>query len=141
MLKVVLDTNQFVSALISKQGPPAQLVQAWRERVYLLAMSKPLQKELERVLGYERLRRAYDIPHAEIHALFALIEHEAIMVPDPPSLTVIVEDPDDNHVLACAVAVEADYIVSGDQHLLGLRRYEGIEIVTARHFLTYCLKR
>jgi len=65
-----------------------------------------------------------------------LIDREAVVVANPPRLNVITEDPDDNDVLAVAAAAGADYIVSGDHHLLDLRRYRDITIVTAPEFLT-----
>lgn len=141
MLKVVLDTNQFVSSLLSTRGAPAQVLQMWRERVYLLVVSRAIQQEIERVLSYPKIRTKYRLASQDITALMDLIEREAVIVSDPPALHVITADPDDNEVLAAAVAVDADYIVSGDQHLLALRRYRGVMIVTAREFLQTVLHR
>ena len=59
----------------------------------------------------------------------------AQIVEPEEALSVIVEDPDDNRVLECAVKSQADVIVSGDRHLLRLANYQGISIVTVRHFL------
>lgn len=141
MLKVVLDTNQFVSSLLSTRGAPAQVLQLWRERVYLLVISRAIQEEIERVLSYPRIRTKYRLESHTITALMDLIEQEAVVVSKPPVLHVITADPDDNEVLATAVAAGAEYIVSGDQHLLALRRYQGVTIVTAREFLQTVLRR
>ncbi len=140
MLKVVLDTNQFVSSLLSRHGPSAQILQAWRNHAYVLVISRDIQQEIERVLTYPHIRTKYRLDQKQIDALMELIEREAAVISDPPRLDVITADPDDNKVLACAVAAQADYLVSGDQHLLVLRRYQGTEIVTARDFLQRCLK-
>lgn len=141
MLKVVLDTNQFVSSLLSARGASAQVLQMWRERVYLLVVSRAIQQEIERVLSYPTIRTKYRLASQDVTALMDLIEREAVIVSDPPALHVITADPDDNEVLAAAVAADADYSVSGDQHLLALRHYRSVMIVTAREFLQTVLHR
>lgn len=136
MRRVVLDINQFVSSIISAHGASAQVLQAWREHAYLLVISRTIQRDIERVLAYPKLRTKYRLDPKDVSALMELIEREAVVVANPPQLNVVTDDPDDNDVLAAAVAAGADYIVSGDHHLLDLRRYRGIAIVTAREFLT-----
>jgi hypothetical protein len=65
----------------------------------------------------------------------APIETDAMAVPGTTKVTVITDDPDDNMFLACAVEGQADFIVSGDPHLLSLSRFRGIPIATVREFL------
>jgi uncharacterized protein len=65
----------------------------------------------------------------------AKLESAALLVKPNLALQVIIDDPDDDRVLECAVAGEVDYIVSGDRHLLKLGSYQGISIVTAREFM------
>ena len=135
MLKVVLDTNQFISGAISKEGPPARLLKAWREHAYIIITSREILKEIERVLRYPRIKKKYRLKDEEIKSILALIEHEAVVLPEIPQIDVIKEDPDDNKILACALEVKANYIVSGDRHLLNLGRYKKTIILTARDFL------
>lgn len=66
MLRVVLDTNVFVSSLLVKEGLPAQVLNAWRERQYLLVISPPLIAEIQAVLKYPRIRRKYNLTKAPI---------------------------------------------------------------------------
>lgn len=135
MLKIVLDTNQFVSSLISKKGPPAQLLQAWYEHLFIMITSSEILKEIERVLHYPRIYQKYHLTKESIATLIAVIEHEAIVLFDTPKVDIIKEDPTDNKILACAVHAKADYVITGDRHLLDLRQYEDIGIVTPREFL------
>lgn len=135
MLKAVLDTNQFVSALISRTGPSARLLAAWRDRRFILIISPEIIGEIRKVLDYSHIKEKYNLSSAGVESALYLLEHEAVVVPDIPQISVIKEDPDDDKILACALAAEAGYIVSGDKHLLELGRYEGIRIVPAGEFL------
>ena len=138
MLKVVIDTNQFVSALISKQGKPAQLVNLWRNQHFILVTSPEIIAEIKKVLEYPHIAKKYKLKKADIQSLLVLIEHEAVIVPSLPVINVIKDDPDDNKFLACALASQAEYIVTGDQHLLTLCKYGSISIVTVKDFLLIC---
>jgi putative PIN family toxin of toxin-antitoxin system len=136
MLRVVLDTNLFVSSLLVKSGLPAQAMDAWRERKYLLITSPTLIAEIVDTFSYERIRRKYLVADEDVAQLISLLEKDALVVPGRTEISgVIPNDPDDEQVLVCAVEGQADLIVSGDRHLLELEEYRGIPIVTARQFL------
>ena len=138
MLKAVIDTNQFVSSLISKQGPSAQLIDRWRERRFILVTSPEIIAEIQRVLEYPHISKKYKLSKSDVQSLLTLIEHEAVVIPKLPAVHVIKDDPDDDKFLACAFAARAEYIVSGDQHLLSLGSYKSISIVTVKEFLLIC---
>lgn len=136
MLRVVLDTNVFVSSLLSKEGPAAQVLDAWRDRKYLLIISPDLAAEITSTLRYPRIRRRYRIAEVDVQALLDLLEADAVLVPGTADVAgTVAGDPDDEIVLACAVDGGADLVVSGDQHLLALRQFRRIKIVTIRSFL------
>ena len=135
MLKAVIDVNLFVSAVISKKGNPAKLLQLWRGRAFLVVISEQMIEELERVLRYPRVRTKYNLKDEDIGLAVGVIKKFAIVLPDLIKLNVIKEDHDDNKVLACALAAQADYIVSGDNHLLDLGVFENIPIVTVKGFI------
>ena len=135
MFKAVIDTNLFVSALISKKGSPARLLQLWRERAFLVIISEQMLKEIQRVLQYPRIKNKYNLKDEQIAQAVDTIKKFAIILPDIISLDVVKEDPDDNKVLGCALAVKADYIVSGDKVLLTLGGFEDIPIVAVKDFL------
>ena len=138
MLKAVIDTNQFVSSLISKQGPSAQLIDRWREQRFILVTSPEIIAEIQRVLKYPHISKKYKLSKSDAQSLLTLIEHEAVVIPKLPAVHVIKDDPDDDKFLACAFAARTEYIVSGDQHLLSLGSYKSISIVTVKEFLLIC---
>ncbi len=136
MLKVVLDTNVFVSSLLVRAGGPARLLDAWRERKYLLVTSPSILAEVRSTLNYPRIRRKYVIHDEDLDQLIDLLEHEALVVPGQANVSgAVPDDPSDEAILACAVDAEADLIVSGDRHLLGLGEYQGIAILTVGEFM------
>ena len=136
MLKVVLDTNVFVSSLLVRQGLPARVLDAWRERRYLLVISPAILSEIESTLRYPRIRRKYAVTDDDLTGLRTLLERDALLVPGNLSLAgALPDDPTDEKVLACAVEAAADLIVSGDRHLLDLGAYQDIPVLTARAFL------
>ena len=138
MLKAVIDTNQFVSSLISKQGPSAQLIDRWREQRFILVTSPEIIAEIQRVLEYPHISKKYKLNKSDVQSLLTLIAHEAVVIPKLPAVHVIKDDPDDDKFLACAFVARAEYIVSGDQHLLSLGSYKSISIVTVKEFLLIC---
>ncbi len=141
MLKVVLDTNVFVSSLLVKAGPPAQVLAAWRARSYLLIVSPALVGEVRATLEYPRIRRKYAITAEDVQELVDLFGHDALLVPGDDEATLravqgaVPDDPDDETILACALESGADLIVSGDRHLLGLGTFRGVPVLSVREFL------
>lgn len=136
MLKVVLDTNVFVSSLLVRSGSPAQVLDAWRERQYLLVISPAIVAEIRATLSYPRIRRKYAVTDEDVEQLIALLEQDALLVPGDAAVAgSIPQDPVDEMVLACAIDAQADLIVSGDHHLLDLGTYRSIPILTVRRFL------
>jgi len=129
-LKLVLDTNVFVSTLLKRSSAPGQILQAWRVGRLELLVSDPLYAELADVLGRRKLR-AYLEPELSQRFLELLRYYvkwvEVARVPKRA-----VRDPKDAMVLATALGGRADLIVSGDQDLLVLRRFRGIPILDSR---------
>jgi len=136
MLRVVLDTNVFVSSLLVKKGLPAQVLDVWRARRYLLVVSPAIIAEIQATLRYPRIQRKYALTNEDIEHLTNLLEQDALLVPGNAEIAgAVPEDPSDEMVLACALDGQADLIVSGDHHLLDLGTYQGIPILTVREFL------
>ena len=133
---VVLDTNVIVSAYLSAEGPPAEIIRRWEADVIEVATSSPLLVELERVLNYTHIRKYFKDPQENIETFIRTFRRVAIMVEPPDKLDIVKDDPSDNRVLECAVSSGAAYIITGDKHLLGLKELEGIVILSPTGFLT-----
>lgn len=131
-MKVVLDTNTVVSA-IAWEGLPRQILLALREGRHTFVTSAALLAELTSVLQYPKLKALAAHPFLPI-VLEWFFRPEHVVTPDE-RLSVINADPADNIVLEAAVAGKADVIVSGDRHLLDLREFQNIKILTAREFV------
>jgi len=100
-----------------------------------LVLSPPIIREIKRILLYPKIARYHRKTGHEIDAYFEDILLFALMVEGKNVPAVIKADPTDNKYLACAHEGEADYIVSGDHHLLDVGAYQGIPVVTASDFL------
>jgi len=136
MLRVVLDTNVFISSLLTKRGATAQVLKSWRQRRFLLVISPAIIAEITRVLRYPHIQNKYAVQEEDIIALADLLQQEALLVPGKSHVTgAIPADVDDEIILACAVDGMADCIVSGDRHLLDLGQFREIPIWTVREFL------
>ena len=136
MLRAVLDTNVFVSSLLNKTGAPARVLDSWRTGEYLLVTSPPIMGEIKAVLELARIREKYALTDYDIRQLLDLMEKDAIMVPGLSDVgNPIPQDPTDRIFLSCALEAGADVIVSGDRHLLNLKAFEGIPIMSVIEFL------
>jgi putative PIN family toxin of toxin-antitoxin system len=135
-MRVVLDANQFVSAVLVPVGHPAQILQAWRTRRFDLVLSPSIIAELRQVLLYPRLQSKHGWNPGQVDAFLAELVATAIIVPDEPAVQVVADDPTDDKYVACALIAGARYIVSGDEHLQKLGEYQGIQIVSPAAFLS-----
>lgn len=135
MLRTVLDTNIIVSGAISSSGPPYEVLEAWRYRKFVLIISSLIPKEVERVFEYPRIKESYHLDTKTIKAILARLKKYSVVTQGKLKVNEIKDDPTDNIFLACAKEGTADFIVTGDDHLLNLAVFQRIPIVTARHFL------
>jgi putative PIN family toxin of toxin-antitoxin system len=135
MMRVVLDANVLVSAVLSPRGTPAQILNAWRAEQFDLVISEAILAEISRVFRYPKIAKRHRWSEEQLQAFLDGLAHIAILTPGTLTLAVITDDPPDDRYLECAVEGEADYIVSGDQLLLRLGIYQGIPILTPRAFL------
>jgi len=129
-VRLVLDTNTVVSGLFWG-GLPGQLLDAARAGKVELYTSPALLGELARVLRRRKFSTRVERLSASVDELIEGYGELAQFVRPAAISPVVLADPEDDHVLACALAAKADFIVSGDSHLLSLKTYQGIAIVGA----------
>ena len=136
MLKAVLDTSILVSAFLKHEGVNAKVLLEGKNQ-YELYLSEDILEETSRVLlTYERIRKKYHYTDDEVLDYIETLRVVASeVVKKLPKIKVIERDPKDDPVLACALKVKADFIVSKDDHLKDLKEYRGIKIVSSQDFL------
>ena len=133
-MRLVIDTNILVSALLVATSLPAQLVVLWRAGRFDLLTAVEQLDELMRVTRYPKIRER--LPPAIAGRLVNDLRALAFMVDKLPVIDAS-PDPDDNYLLALAAAGGADFLVTGDKRdLLGIAVYESTKIVTVRDYLT-----
>ena len=126
-MKVVFDTNVLVSAFVT-EGVCAKLLGRARRRQFELVTCPFILKELETVL----LKKLSATKGETRQVLRILAEAISALVHPTQPVSGICRDPDDDHILSCAIAASADYLVTGDSDLLELREFRGIRIVAPR---------
>ncbi len=135
-IRAVLDTNLFVSGLFSSYGSVAKLQQLWLSGAFELAVSEEILEEIGETLQKSYIQKQLLLKPEEIYGILELIREKAFVVTkDQYKTDKITEDPDDNKFLGCALEAKAYFVVSGDNHLLSLKHFQGIQIVDATTFV------
>jgi putative PIN family toxin of toxin-antitoxin system len=127
--KLVVDTNVLVSGTISRYGASARILDAFRSGKIALVSSGVLLLEFEDVMRRPRIAARYPETVAGVEAYVEYFKKNATFVEGIPTRR-WVSDVKDDIVVACALEGDADFIVSGDRHLLNLKHIEGIPVVT-----------
>jgi putative PIN family toxin of toxin-antitoxin system len=130
--RVVLDTNVLVSALLFT-GKLSRIVDLWRQGKVIPLISKETFEELRAVLEYPKFSLAPDeiqsIIENEILPFFEVVEIQE-------KVRGACRDPGDDKFIACAVSASADFLVSGDKDLTGLKQYKTVKIIRVSEFLS-----
>lgn len=129
-MRVVLDTNVFVSAVFFT-GPPARILEAWRDGQVTLALSAPILDEYRRV----GLALATRYEGLDLEQLLTLLVVHSEVVEAPRFTEPACEDPDDEMFLECAAASGAAVIISGDKHLQRVSGWRGVQVLSPRQFV------
>ncbi len=129
MVRVVLDINVLVSAFRNK-GKSRSLLRMLMEK-YEIILSNQILAELADVLSRDK----FNVTNAQIDKFLSILVRYAIVVPVQSCSKIIIEDPDDDVILDTALCGKAEYIVSGDKHLLKIVRYRNVEILSVNDFL------
>lgn len=135
MIRIVLDTNLFVSAPLKPGSNPDIIFDSVKDEKVLLLLSETICHEISRVLTYPKIRKRFSASDEELKNFVQLLGDVAIITPGTLNLPPLDADPDDTKYLVCAIEGHADFIVSGDHHLTDLVKYQGIRIITPAEFI------
>ncbi|MBI5101851.1 MAG: putative toxin-antitoxin system toxin component, PIN family [Nitrospirae bacterium] len=135
MLKVVIDTNVLVSALLKGNSPPAFILALLRKRMMTLCLSKAIFEEYRAVLDREKFRH---IKEAATPLLLS-IKKGGLLVEPKLRIDVITADPADNKFLECAQAAQADFLITGNTKHFPFKHFEDTRIVSPKEFIEYAL--
>lgn len=125
----VLDTNVLVAAVIT-EGICARILRRAKEREFELAVCPFILAELEAVLT-----RKFSASKREVSETIALVREAATFIVERvEAVRGVCRDPDDDNILACALAARSDYLVTGDDDLLIVRRFHSTQIIPPRAF-------
>ncbi len=136
MLRVVFDSTVLVSAFLTQKQLSAQLLSQARRGVFSLYLSEAIVSETQQtLLESAHIRQRYVYPDDSVFAFTQGLRAAVHLVSDPPAISGVVRDPNDDMVIACAVAAQATYLVARDKDLLSLKHYQGTTIVTPEAFM------
>ena len=134
-MRVVFDTNIYISFLLSKDNSSiTKLLKAWEKGSFVVLLSRPILIEITRVLNSPKIRQLTQLNSEDIKDYLKIITRRAITLQPHTQLKLIKQDPTDNKFLNLAVDGRARYIISGDKHLLSLKKFKQIKIThTLKH--------
>ena len=137
MLSAVLDSAVLISAFLKPSGVADLVLNRAYERAFELFLAEEILAEPRRVLlEADRIRRRYVYPDASVHRFISGLRGIAQLTGPLLLLSgIVARDPNDDMIVACAVAAGADYIVTRDDDLLSLRTYESITMTTPEAFM------
>jgi len=132
-MRAVLDTNVFISGILWK-GTPHKIIELAEKQKIEIAISLEILEELAGVIKRPKfkpyLNQAESTPQQIVERVVSLTQ----VFLSTKRVTIIKIDPTDNMFLSCALASGASFIISGDKHLLNLKQYQGIKVISPAQF-------
>jgi uncharacterized protein len=140
MIKAVLDTTVLVSAFLNSLFPEGglslELFRFAQSNRFHLYIAEPILDEVQHtLLEVERIRRKYYYTTEEVEEFIQSLRLVSYFVESIPEIYVIERDPEDNKILACAIAIQTDYVITRDLDLLDIGSYQSIEIIKPEYFI------
>jgi putative PIN family toxin of toxin-antitoxin system len=136
MPNAVFDSTVLVSAFLAPRGLAASLLSQARRGTFILCLSDEILAETQRVLlEDEDVRERYEYPDQKVHDFVDGLRVVVHLVTDPPAVTGVVRDPNDDMVIACALAAHASYLVTRDKDLLALETYQNVQMIRPEEFM------
>jgi uncharacterized protein len=132
-VRIVVDTNVYVSGLLWI-GLPHDLLSAAETGHLTLVTTPAILEEIREVLARPKFAARMRTLTTSVDELLESLLGSVQIIQEPKVVRVVRSDPDDDKFIACAVAARVRWLISGDTHLLSLRRYKSIRIVTPQQF-------
>jgi uncharacterized protein len=142
-MNIVIDTNVLVSGMLTPGRAPAQLLELVLAGKIKLVISPQIIQEIQRVLKYPgiiKLMKQRQLESEELEKALWRILRVAHLTAGAVTVQGVAADPSDDIFLACALEGQAEFIVSGDQHLTELKTYQGISIIPPAVFMSLWLE-
>lgn len=139
MLRVVLDTNQLVSALLNPEGIAFEILKASGlkgEQKYELVLSDEILSEFKRVLSYPRIKKLHNWTEERIEIFITLLKEIAHIDKSQSRERIVPEDSDDDKFFHLAIKSDAGYIISRDAHLLKIKEFREVRVLRPEVFLS-----
>lgn len=135
--RIVLDSVVLVSAFITQNGLAAKLLDKSAKKAEIYITEEILQETRRVLLEKAHLRSRFSYSDANVERFIKVLRTICVLVTSLPRIQVVKRDPKDDMIIACAVAAQAEYIVSRDLDLLDLKEYQGIQIIPPEDFIHY----
>ena len=136
MIKAVLDSGIPVSAFLAKKGISAELLHLARKEFFQIYLCEEIFEEIRRVLlTYPHIRDQYSYSNRQVAMFCQGLRDATNLVTKIPTIKVVVNDPKDDMVVACAIKAKAQYIITRDDDMLRIGKYKGIKIVEPEEFM------
>lgn len=129
-LKVVIDTNILVSAILTPKGPSAKIVSAILEEMIELCISSAIYQEYHRVLNYERFK----LDPLKVERFLTALKNVAQWFTPTKTITKIIQDDFDNRFLECAEEAEANFLITGNRNHFNFDRFKKTVILSPGEF-------
>jgi putative PIN family toxin of toxin-antitoxin system len=127
--RVVIDTNIYISAIFWN-GKPREVIDLGRDGKITIFTSLDIENEIA-----GKLKTTFKLAEEDVNQILLDFSTFTLPIRINKQLIVVQDDPDDNKFIECAVECRANYIISGDRHLLNLKEYEGIKLIKSSEFL------
>lgn len=137
MLRVVLDTNIFVSGLISPLGTSGKIIKAWEGKKMTILVTRPILKEIHEVLLRPSIKKYHHLTDSQVSDFCKQIDQFSILLKQSVKLPDISIDPKDLKFLDCALLGKAEFLVTGDKELLVLKKINGTTIISPSAFVDH----
>jgi len=137
MLKLVIDTNVVISALLKPESNPALIMSLILGGDCRLCVTEKIFSEYEEVLGRGKFKK---LDQPSVRELLATLKNRALWVVPKVTIDGVAKDPDDNAFLECALESKADFLVTGNIHHFPEKKFHRTSILTPAEFVSYSVK-